>query len=84
MKRRQRKLTEGSVQHQVSLMHVGEVKWIETTPDEYAYVQRTWNLPKSRRVPSTKDMVLVCSVWTAVGPVVGMPPAVLVRVERTA
>lgn len=79
-----RKLTAGSVQHQISLMQIGEVKWIETTPDRYAHVQREWNLPKSRRVPATKDAVLVCSVWTAVGPVVGMPPAVLVRVERTA
>lgn len=75
-------MIRGSVQHQISLMEVGDVKWIETTADKYAQVQREWNLPKSRRAAATKDFVIGCSVWTAVSTTTGVTPAILVRVER--
>ena len=75
-------LRPGSVQHQISLMEVGEVKWVETTAEGYAHVQREWNLAKSRRVAALKEYEVSCSVWTAIGPATGQAPVILVRVQR--
>ena len=75
-------LTPGSVQHRVANMKVGTVLWIETTTARYAQVQREWNLPKSRRIEALKNARITCSVWTALSPVVGQAPKILVRVER--
>lgn len=75
-------LIPGSTQHQISLMNVGDVKWIETTAEDYPHAQREWNLSKSRRVSATRDFVIACSSWTAVSSI-GKPVVILIRVERT-
>jgi len=73
---------KGSIQSQVAEMNVGDVRWIETTPEKCAHIQRQWGLAKSRRSDETKDFVMECTAWHAV-PVGKIGEAkVLVRVER--
>lgn len=77
-------LARGSVQERISHMAVGDALWIETSADRYAQVQREYNLPKSRRIPATKDFVIECSVWQAVSASKLCDTRILVRVERKA
>ena len=76
-----RSLVPGSVAHQVSLMNVGEVKWVETTAKRYAYTERKWGL-SGCRPQALKGYDMTCAVFTAIGHSVGSPPVILVRVQR--
>lgn len=83
MARKPGTLTAGSVQHQISQMAVGEVKWIETTSDSYAQTEREWLLPQARRVEALRNVKLSVSVYTAIGhKTVGAAPVMLIRVQR--
>lgn len=80
-----KRLHHGSVQHQISLMAVGDIKWVESCPEKYAQVQREWNLPKSRRIKETKSFILECSTWQALRVNrIAEPTLVLVRIQRIA
>ena len=82
MTRKLGSMTEGSIPHQISLMQVGEVKWIETTAEDYQKVERAWHMPNKRRSTASANFVISVSVWRAVSMKFADGLVVLVRVER--
>lgn len=75
---------DGSIHSQVASMQVGDVKWVETTVENYQSVQRKWGLPKSRRPPELAGYVMQCNVYRAIPCAISDDVAYLVRVERKA
>lgn len=72
---------EGSRNAMLLVMEVGDYRYIETTPSEYAHVMRTFNTPKTRRPIELLGREFTCSLYRAVGSKVD-DIRVLVRIER--
>src|SRR4051812_6924385 len=77
-----RGVQEGSRNHMLMMMEVGDYRYIETTAQDYAHTMRTFNTPKTRRPIDLLGREFTCKAYTAVGTAVG-DVKVLVRIERT-
>ena len=77
-------MTVGSVAHQLSTFNVREVRWVETTLEDYAHRQRELNMAKPRRPEHMRVWVFTTQLYTAVSASKAGDIRFMIRLERTA
>lgn len=75
-------LHEGSINHRLAAMEVGERWYVDVTRDNWEQTMRTYNPPQSRRGPELKNRKFKCLLFTAISNKKADRMRLLVCVER--
>lgn len=74
---------EGSAQHRLATMGVGDVHWIETSLERWNHDMRVISVPRTRRLGVAPGAEFTTRLYTAVGASSAGDIHYLIRLERT-